>query len=67
MRPGTGPAEHDRTAAMAKPTLQDQARALGDPTRHAIFLAGASADRLGIAELLERFAFNHNAIRQHLA
>ena len=49
-------------------TLQQQARALGDPTRHAVFRHIADADRpVGIAELTERFAVNHNAIRQHLA
>jgi predicted ArsR family transcriptional regulator len=49
-------------------TLQEQARALGDPTRYAIFRHIAQADRpLGIAELNEQFSFNHNAIRQHLA
>ena len=49
-------------------TLQQQARALGDPTRHAIYRHIADADRpVGIAELNERFPFNHNAIRQHLA
>lgn len=49
-------------------TLQQQARALGDPTRHALFrhIADAAAP-VGIAELTEHFAFNHNAIRQHLA
>jgi predicted ArsR family transcriptional regulator len=49
-------------------TLQEQARALGDPTRHAIFrhLADAGGP-LGVAELTGQFAFNHNAIRQHLA
>jgi predicted ArsR family transcriptional regulator len=48
-------------------TLQQQARALGDPTRHAVFrhIADAGAP-VAIAELTERFAFNHNAIRQHL-
>jgi predicted ArsR family transcriptional regulator len=53
---------------MATDTLQQQARALGDPTRHAIFrhLAGARTP-VGIAELNERFPVNHNAIRQHLA
>lgn len=49
-------------------TLQIQARALGDPTRHAIFGylvdAGAPVD---VAELTEHFGLNHNAIRQHLA
>ena len=49
-------------------TLQQQARALGDPTRHALFRHIADADEpVGIAELTERFTFNHNAIRQHLA
>ena len=49
-------------------TLQEQARALGDPTRHAVFRHIADAGRpVGIAELTERFSFNHNAIRQHLA
>jgi predicted ArsR family transcriptional regulator len=49
-------------------TLQEQARALGDPTRHAIFRHVAEAERpVGVAELTERFALNHNAIRQHLA
>jgi predicted ArsR family transcriptional regulator len=48
--------------------LQAQARALGDPTRNAIFSHIAGAGRpIGIAELNEHFAFNHNAIRQHLA
>ena len=48
--------------------LQRQARALGDPTRHAIFrhLADA-AQPVGVADLTARFAYNHNAIRQHLA
>jgi len=49
-------------------TLQQQARALGDPTRHAIFSLLAESDRaLGVSELTDRFALNHNAIRQHLA
>jgi predicted ArsR family transcriptional regulator len=49
------------------PTLQEQARALGDPTRYAVFRyvadAGAPVD---VAELTDHFGFNHNAIRQHL-
>jgi predicted ArsR family transcriptional regulator len=50
------------------PTLQQQARALGDPTRYAVFRHIVDAGRpVGIAELTERFSFNHNAIRQHLA
>lgn len=48
--------------------LQEQARALGDPTRHAIFRHLAHATRpVGIAELNVQFPLNHNAIRQHLA
>jgi predicted ArsR family transcriptional regulator len=49
-------------------TLQEQARALGDPTRHGVFRyvadAGAPVD---VAELTAHFGLNHNAIRQHLA
>src|SRR5664279_5199609 len=54
--------------AVSKPTLQTQARALGDPTRHAIFryLADAVVP-VDVAELTEHFGLNHNAIRQHLA
>jgi predicted ArsR family transcriptional regulator len=49
-------------------TLQEQARALGDPTRHAIFrYVAEAAGPVGIAELTGHFRFNHNAIRQHLA
>lgn len=49
-------------------TLQQQARALGDPTRHAIFQYISDAgDAVDVAELTEHFGFNHNAIRQHLA
>jgi predicted ArsR family transcriptional regulator len=53
---------------MTTATLQEQARALGDPTRHAIFRHISEAGRpVGIAELNDSFPFNHNAIRQHLA
>ncbi|HZJ06723.1 MAG TPA: helix-turn-helix domain-containing protein [Nocardioidaceae bacterium] len=49
-------------------SLQVQARALGDPTRHRIFAYVAEAPGpVDIAELTEQFGFNHNAIRQHLA
>lgn len=49
-------------------TLQEQARALGDPTRHAVFRYVADADRpVDVAELTRHFGLNHNAIRQHLA
>lgn len=53
---------------MTTTTLQQQARALGDPTRHAIYRHIADCGRpIAIAELNEHFPFNHNAIRQHLA
>ena len=49
-------------------TLQQQARALGDPTRHKIFRYIIDADRtVDVAELTEHLGLNHNAIRQHLA
>ena len=48
--------------------LQTQARALGDPTRHAIYRAVADAPGpMDVATLTARFGLNHNAIRQHLA
>ena len=50
------------------PSLQTQARALGDPTRHDLFRYIADAERpVRVAELTDHFALNHNAIRQHLA
>jgi predicted ArsR family transcriptional regulator len=61
---------HDFTEAnrTVTATLQEQARALGDPTRHDIFRYVADADApVDIAELTEYFGLNHNAIRQHLA
>jgi predicted ArsR family transcriptional regulator len=49
-------------------TLQEQARALGNRTRHEIFRYLAdSASPLGIAELTAQFGLSHNAIRQHVA
>jgi predicted ArsR family transcriptional regulator len=49
-------------------TLQEEARALGDPTRHEIFRYIAAADQsVDIPELTEHFGLNHNAIRQHVA
>ncbi|WP_229022933.1 helix-turn-helix transcriptional regulator [Actinomarinicola tropica] len=49
-------------------TLQQQARALGDPTRHGVFRYLADAGHpVGVAELTAHFGLNHNAIRQHLA
>ena len=49
-------------------TLQQEARALGDPTRHAIFrYITRSEESVDVAELTELFRLNTNAIRQHLA
>ena len=48
-------------------TIQEQARALGDPTRHAIFRYVLEADAaVGVGELTSHFGLNHNAVRQHL-
>ncbi|MEZ5170541.1 MAG: helix-turn-helix domain-containing protein [Acidimicrobiia bacterium] len=48
--------------------LQVQARALGDPTRYAIFRYLADADSpVDVAELTEHLDLNHNSIRHHLA
>ena len=50
------------------PSAARQAKALGDPTRHAIFRAVADAAQpLDVATLTARFELNHNAVRQHLA
>lgn len=50
------------------PSLQEQARALGDPTRHRIFrLIVEAPDPVGIAELTAELGLNHNAVRQHVA
>ena len=49
------------------PLLQAQARALGDPTRHAIFRFLADVGRpVTVAELVDHVAVNHTAVRQHL-
>lgn len=49
-------------------SLQEEARALGDPTRHAIYrYIGDALRPVGIAELTAHLGLNHNAIRQHLA
>jgi predicted ArsR family transcriptional regulator len=47
--------------------LQQQARALGDPTRHALFgmLVDAEAP-LTVGDLAHRTGLHHNAVRQHL-
>lgn len=49
-------------------SLQLQARALGDPTRHEIFRFAADAARpVDVAELTAHLGINHNAVRQHLS
>ena len=49
-------------------TIQAQARALGDPTRHAIFRRLAEAPGpLTVAELTDHVGLHHTAVRQHLA
>ena len=51
-------------------SLQEQARALGDPTRHDIFRYVADSDEpvdVRRPVLTADFGSNHNAIRQHLA
>jgi len=56
------------TTAPPATSLQQQARALGDPTRHRVFRYVVDAGRpITVAELTAEFGFNHNAIRQHLA
>ncbi len=48
--------------------MQDQAKALADPSRFRIFRFIVEAETpVGVAELTELLGFNHNAIRQHLA
>ena len=53
---------------MVEDELQQEARALGDPTRHRLFRYVAEASRpVGVAELTDFVQLNHNAVRQHLA
>lgn len=53
---------------MVDDELQQEARALGDPTRHRLFRYIADAPGpVGVAELTEYVRLNHNAVRQHLA
>ena len=48
--------------------LQRQARALGNPTRFAMFeYVAALHHPVQVAALVDRFGLNHNVIRQHLA
>lgn len=53
---------------MVEDELQQEARALGDPTRHRLFRYIAEAPGpVGVAELTDLVGLNHNAVRQHLA
>jgi predicted ArsR family transcriptional regulator len=66
--PAQGPAGPPRPDRQRPTSVQRQARALGDPTRHAIFCSVAEApEPVDVATLTEQFGLNHNAIRQHLA
>ena len=48
--------------------VQEQARALGDPTRHAIFRRVAeSSAPVTVRDLTVELELNHNAVRQHLS
>jgi predicted ArsR family transcriptional regulator len=48
--------------------MREQARALGDLTRHALFRYLAEAPGpTGVAELTEHVGLHHTAVRQHLA
>jgi len=59
---------HHRQIVDEGEALQAQARALGDPTRHAVFRQIADSPApIGINELAARFPYHHNAIRQHVA
>lgn len=56
------------TETAAHESLQREARALGDPSRHRIFRFIADADEpVGVAELTAYVKLNHNAVRQHLS
>lgn len=47
--------------------LREQGRALGDPTRYAVFrYVDEARGPVGVAEITDHFGLNHNAIRQHL-
>ncbi|HEX2043911.1 MAG TPA: helix-turn-helix domain-containing protein [Acidimicrobiales bacterium] len=58
----------DGVRSEERATRQRQARALGDPTRFAIFCFVLDASEpVRIAVLTDHFGLNHNAIRQHVA
>jgi predicted ArsR family transcriptional regulator len=65
---GTKPRRPRTTGTTDPGAVQEQARALGDPTRHAIFRRLARASRpLTVAELTTHVGLHHTAVRQHLA
>lgn len=48
-------------------TLQRQAKAMGDPTRYAVYQLVSEADfPIGVTDITEHFDLHPNAIRQHL-
>lgn len=48
--------------------IREQAQALGDPTRHAIFrFVAAAPGPTTVAELTDHVGLHHTAVRQHLA
>ena len=58
----------DASTSEERARLQRQARALGNPTRFAVFEHVARLHQpVQVATLVERFRLNHNVIRQHLA
>jgi predicted ArsR family transcriptional regulator len=58
----------DRRAVAADDTFQQQAKALGDPTRLAIFrFVRGSSEPVSIASLTAHVQLHHNAVRQHVA
>lgn len=61
--------ETERQASRTQGDLfQARSKAMGDPTRYAIFQAIAASERpLQVADLVDAFSLNHNTIRQHLA
>ena len=69
MASATGRPAGGRDPRLADPSeLAVQARALGDPTRHAIFRRlSEAAGPLTISELNEHIGLHHTAVRQHLA
>ena len=59
---------HQADDADRNERIERQAKALGDPTRHAIFRAIAEApEPVDVATLTRHVRLNHNAVRQHLA